>query len=90
MRKSRPTTQFEKDVRRVERRGYEMRKLSVVLAALVRNQPLEPSAKDHPLKGKYAGMRECHIAPDWLLIYKLDEETVFLVRTGTHADLFNQ
>jgi mRNA interferase YafQ len=90
MRKSRLTTQFEKDVNRVRRRGYDLRKLSVAIAALVRNQALEVLTKDHPLKGKYSGMRECHLAPDWLLIYKADEETVLLIRTGTHADLFKE
>jgi len=49
---------------------------------------LDPRYKDHPLKGNYVDMRECHIAPDWLLIYQADKDTVFLTRTGSHADLF--
>jgi mRNA interferase YafQ len=88
MRKAKLTAQFEKDVKRVEKRGYEMRRLSVLIAALVREEMLDPRYKDHPLKGNYAGMRECHIAPDWLLIYQADKDTVFLTRTGSHADLF--
>ncbi len=88
MRKSKITAQFKKDVKRVERRGYEMKKLSVVIAALLENEPLDQQYKDHLLKGNYAGTRECHIAPDWLLIYKADDEVLFLMRTGSHADLF--
>jgi mRNA interferase YafQ len=72
----------------MERRGYEMQKLSVIIAALLKDEPLDPRCKDHPLKGNYAGTRECHLEPDWLLIYKTDEEILLLMRTGSHADLF--
>ncbi|OGR04015.1 MAG: hypothetical protein A2511_07055 [Deltaproteobacteria bacterium RIFOXYD12_FULL_50_9] len=68
MRKPKVTTQFEKDVKRMERRGCEMQKLSVIIAALLKGEPLDPRYKDHPLKGNYAGTRECHLEPDWLLI----------------------
>lgn len=88
MRKSKITAQFQKDVKRVESRGYEMKKLSVVIAVLLNSEPLDQRHKDHPLKGNYAGTRECHVAPDWLLIYKADGEVLLLMRTGSHADLF--
>ena len=88
MRKPKVTTQFEKDVKRMERRGHEMQELSEIIAALLKGEPLDPRYKDHPLKGNYAGTRECHLEPDWLLIYKTDEEILLLMRTGSHADLF--
>jgi mRNA interferase YafQ len=88
MRKAKITAQFEKDVRRAEKRGYEMQKLSPVIALLVREEPFEARHKDHPLKGNYAGARDCHIGPDWLLIYVIEGNELILLRTGTHSDLF--
>jgi len=87
VRSTKVTVQFEKDVRRVAKRGYDLQKLSAVIAALTREESLE-RYKDHSLKGNYAGMRECHISPDWLLIYSIAGNVVFLIRTGTHSDLF--
>lgn len=88
MRKPQVTRQFEKDIKRMESRGLEMLKLSVIISALAKAQPLEARHKDHPLKGDYVNTRECHIEPDWLLIYRADDETLLLLRTGTHSDLF--
>ena len=65
-----------------------MSKINAVLLALVSGLTLPPSNKDHALKGDYIGHRECHISPDWLLIYRIDEPYIVFVRTGTHSDLF--
>lgn len=88
MRKMKITAQFEKDVKLAEKRGYEMQKLSVVIALLIREELLDTRYKDHPLKGNYMGARDCHIAPDWILIYSVDGNELILHRTGTHSDLF--
>lgn len=86
----RPTTRFQKDLKRVQRRGYDMKLLSNLIHMLADGQPLPPKNRDHPLTGDYAGLRECHVAPDWLLIYELsdDDLILYLTRTGTHSDLF--
>ncbi len=80
---------FNKDVALMAKRRSSMEKLKKVIAALMQGETLEPKYRDHPLKGNFAGFRECHIAPDWLLIYRFfgDDEVEF-ARTGTHADLF--
>lgn len=90
MYKLRPTGRFEKDVKRLKKRGYDMALLSAVLRLLAAGKPLPPKHRDHARTGNFSGCRECHIAPDWLLIYELDGEALFLylTRTGTHSDLF--
>lgn len=90
MYKLRPTGRFEKDVKRLKKRGYDMALLSSVLRLLAAGEPLPPKNRDHALTGNFSGCRECHIAPDWLLIYELDGENLllYLTRTGTHSDLF--
>ncbi len=84
------TRQFLKDLKRINRRGLPKRELDEVVLQLAQGQPLSPKYKDHPLKGAFAGYRECHIRPDWLLMYRIDRQilTLVLVRTGTHSDLF--
>ena len=84
------TSQFKKDVKRAEKRGKELAKLKGVLERLIDGKPLPAELKDHPLRGSFAGSRDCHIEPDWLLIYTLTEENthVRFERTGTHSDLF--
>ncbi len=82
------TKQFEKDVKRMKKRGKDLEKLKQVVRKLVAEQPLEPRLKDHSLVGNWKGRRECHLEPDWLLIYKLQPETIIFERSGTHADLF--
>jgi mRNA interferase YafQ len=85
------TTSFEKDVKRIEKRGYDMAKLKAMVDILVLNQrPLPPAYKDHPLKGKWEPKRELHIEPDWLLVYEISGEQCFFARTGTHSDLFGK
>ena len=84
------TNQFKKDVKRAEKRGKDLTKLKAALDVLIDGEPLPPEYKDHPLRGDFAGSRDCHIEPDWLVIYTLTEEGghVCFERTGTHSDLF--
>jgi len=85
-----PTTKFAKDLKRVEKREYKMDLLTEVLKNLASGKKLEEKYQDHPLKGNYHGCRECHITPDWLLIYKIAKAKllIYLTRTGTHSDLY--
>jgi len=80
--------QFEKDLKRVLKRGKSSQKIKDVIEKLIKQMPLEQSLRDHPLKGNYADCRELHIEPDWLLIYLIQENTITFVRTGSHSDLF--
>lgn len=84
------TSQFKKDVKRAEKRGKDLRKLRAVLELLIDGSPLPTELNDHPLRGEFAGGRDCHVEPDWVLIYSLTEnEThVRFERTGSHSDLF--
>ena len=79
---------FKKDLKRIARRGYDRARLDLIVQALREGHSLPASVRPHPLKGEWKGHWECHIAPDWLLIYKLSEDEVVLARTGTHSDLF--
>lgn len=85
-----PTARFQKDVKRIKKRGYDMKRLDEVLRILARGEQLPAKYKDHSLVGNFSGCRECHITPDWLLVYEIsDEELIlYLTRTGTHSDLF--
>ena len=84
------TNQFLKDLKLVKRRNLPKSELDAVVKQLSEELPLLPKYKDHALKGNFAGYRECHIRPNWLLIYKIDKQilTLVLTRTGTHSDLF--
>ena len=82
------TRQFERDLRRMQRRGKDAARIKEVMTALIREEALAKRQRDHPLVGNYQGRRECHIEPDWLLIYKLAGDEIILERTGSHADLF--
>ena len=90
MKRIRSSTAFEKDIERLIRRKKDMEKLKSVIRSLVRGEKLDPIYRDHKLTGNYYGCRDCHVESDWPLIYKYDEETLSLVRTGTHADLFKK
>ena len=79
---------FEKDARLARKRGKDLNKLKEVIQLLVAEQSLPLKYRDHALVGKYAHHRECHIEPNWLLIYKQEGNTLILERIGTHADLF--
>jgi mRNA interferase YafQ len=82
--------QFKRDVKHAERRGKDMSKLRRILALLIEGDPLPASYKDHPLRGEWSSFRDAHIEPDWLLIYKVDGESVRFERTGRHSDLFDE
>lgn len=84
------TGQFRKDYKRVKKRGYDMGLLEEVVNRLLQGEALEERYRDHGLAGNYLGFRECHILPDWLLVYAIDQKQLILTasRTGTHADLF--
>ncbi len=85
------TTQFKKDYKLAKRRGLNISILKDIVIKLANGKPLDSKYKDHPLGGNWAGHRECHIQPDWLLIYRYDNDVLVLTltRTGTHSDLFN-
>ena len=84
------TTQFKKDVKLAGKRGKDLPKLKAALERLIEGAPLPAEFKDHPLRGNFAGSRDSHIEPDWVLIYTLTEKDthVRFERTGTHSDLF--
>lgn len=84
------STRFKKDYKVLIKRGYNPHLLEEVLQILIQEEPLPQKYKDHPLSGNYDGHRECHITPDWLIIYKIEHQqlTLTLTRTGTHSDLF--
>ena len=84
------TTLYRKDRRRAIKRGLPIELLDGVIQTLIEEKTLDPKYRDHELKGLYAGLRECHIQPDWLLIYDIDGENLILtaIRTGSHSDLF--
>ncbi|MGB7592754.1 MAG: type II toxin-antitoxin system YafQ family toxin [Terriglobia bacterium] len=81
-------TQFRRDVKLAQRRGKDMSKLRELILLLGQGSPLPPRYKHHPLAGEWKHHRDCHLEPDWLLIYKIDGDDLYLVRTGTHSDLF--
>ncbi|MEM9480382.1 MAG: type II toxin-antitoxin system YafQ family toxin [Verrucomicrobiota bacterium] len=82
------TSQFKKDVKRQRKRGKDVSKLKEVIEALVSGSELPERFRDHALAGNWKGWRDCHVEPDWLLIYKTADEELILGRTGSHADLF--
>ena len=82
-----PTTKFKQDVERQKKRGKDMDKLRAIIEALCHHRPLDPKHRDHALTGEWKGWRDCHVEPDWVLIYKRDGGTLILGRTGTHSDL---
>ena len=85
-----PTTKFQKDLKRIQKRGYEISLLTEIIKKLANGETLPEKNRDHSLSGDYSGCRECHITPDWLLIYEIDngELILYLTRVGTHSDLF--
>jgi mRNA interferase YafQ len=85
-----PSNQFKKDLKLAKRRGLQLELLQTVVNTLASGQSLEAKYHDHSLTGNYRSFRECHIEPDWLLVYRIedDELELFLFRTGTHTDLF--
>ena len=86
------TTKFRKDYKRMQKQGKDMSLLKVVIDDLLEEKILDAKYLDHPLAGRYLGFRECHIQPDWLLIYAVDKGQLLLTtsRTGSHSDLFGE
>ena len=82
------TTQFKKDFKKIKKQQKNISKLTVVIEKLLGQEKLEPKYKDHSLSGKYQSHRDCHIEPDWILIYRITEDELILERTGSHSDLF--
>lgn len=82
------TTRFKKDFKRITKRGLKKNKLETVIKLLMEKQLLPARYYDHELSGNYVRHRECHIEPDWLLIYRIVGDELRLERTGTHSDLF--
>lgn len=87
-----PSNQFKRDLKTAKRRGLNIESLRSVVNILASGKSLDKKYRDHALVGNWAGFRECHIAPDWLLIYKIEnaELSLFLFRTGTHSDIFKK
>ncbi len=85
-----PSNQFKKDLKLAKKRGCKIEHLRDVVNTLTLGQKLAEKYHDHGLTGNYKGFRECHIEPDWLLVYRIDHDVLelFLFRTGTHSDLF--
>lgn len=88
----RTTAQFRRDYKLAKKRGLDVGLLEAVIQTLTEEMPLEPKHHDHALSGSYAGFRECHIEPDWLLVYRVDKALLVLTaaRTGSHSDLFRK
>jgi mRNA interferase YafQ len=84
------TKQFEKDVRRAERRGKNLKKFKIIARTLLSGQALDTIHRDHRLLGSYIGRHECHIESDLLLIYKMEERRIIFERMGSHSDLFKK
>jgi mRNA interferase YafQ len=83
------TTQFKRDVKKIKKAGKDAAKLKEIIEKIVKGESLDEKYRDHALTGNYRQTRECHIEPDWLLIYKLTKENLILIRTGSHSELFN-
>ena len=87
-----PTSQFKKDYKLAMKRGLDISLLEDIIAKLALGESLPEKNRDHALSGNWNGYRECHVLPDWLLIYKLEDNILILTlaRTGTHSNLFNK
>jgi mRNA interferase YafQ len=84
------TKQFERDMKRIKRRGKNREKIKIIIHSIVAEEPLDAIHKDHKLIGNWKGRRECHIESDWLLIYLLETDRVIFERTGSHSGLFQE
>jgi len=84
------TTQFSRDVKKMRKRGKDLSRLQGIVKQLALGKPLPEKHRDHALVGHWQPARDCHVEPDWILIYTADEETLRLERTGTHSDLFKK
>ena len=86
------SAKFRRDYKRVQKQGKDVNKLLKVVDILAAEQPLAPKYRDHAMTGDFIGHRECHIEPDWLLVYKVERDALLLTltRTGSHSDLFRK
>ena len=84
------TKQFERDTKRMKKRGKDLEKLKIIIRSIVAEEPLDGIHRDHKLIGNWKRRRECHIESDWLLIYMLEADRVIFERTGTHSDSFQK
>jgi len=84
------TTQFKKDYKRIKKQNKDLSKIRVVIEKLSSGQVLDPKYNDHQLSGNWKGHRDCHIEPDWLLIYRIFSDDLYLERTGSHSELFKK
>jgi mRNA interferase YafQ len=82
------TSQFRKDIKRIRKRGKDIEKLKEAVRILSLGDDLDERYRDHAIGGKWSGSRDCHIEPDWVLIYRVSDENLFLEKTGSHSDLF--
>lgn len=82
------TAQFKKDYKKIKKQAKDLSKLKVIIDKLVNGIELDPKHHDHPLSGEWKAHRDCHIGPDWLLIYRLTPDELILERIGSHSDLF--
>ena len=82
------TTAFERDLRRIRKQGKNLDKLEMIVNLLQAQEQLPIRCRAHPLRGNWVGHWDCHVEPDWLLLYKVTEDALILVRTGSHAELF--
>lgn len=84
------TSQFKKDIKRLKKRGKDLEKLGDVVRLLAADEPLEEKHRDHTLIGRWIGSRDCHIEPDWILIYRNEPEALYMERSGSHSDIFKK
>ncbi len=84
------TSQFKKDYKRVQKQNKDVEKLRVVIDKLAGKEKLDPRYRDHALSGIWKGFRDCHVEPDWILIYQTTEDILVLERTGSHSELFKK
>lgn len=84
------TSQFRKDLKKIKKRGKDIQKLKEVVRQIANGEILDARHRDHALTGSRRGSRDCHVEPDWLLIYRKDDDSLYLERSGTHSDLFKK
>jgi len=82
------TKQFDRDLKRMLNSGKDPGKIKYIIGKLINQKPLDKKFRDHKLTGEYSNRRECHIEPDWLIIYKIHGDEIIFERTGSHSDLF--
>ena len=90
MRTIHETSRFRRDLKKLKKQRKDLEKLKEVVLVLLSGRPLESRCRDHALIGPWQGSHDCHIEPDWLLIYRLESDNLFLERTGSHSELFKK